>query len=74
VNRQFFLLWVSADGARRWSGPHEDIDTGRAGVPGDAQASVIVVPLQAMTPGEKREALPILERTDAENEEDEENE
>jgi hypothetical protein len=58
---QYLALWIAADDSQRWSGPHDTIAAAYAMVPSDAKASVITLPLPAMTPSEKREALPILQ-------------
>jgi hypothetical protein len=60
VNHRFFIVWATTEG-RDWSGPHDSIDDARASVPESAAASLILMPLPAMTHGEKLEALPILE-------------
>jgi hypothetical protein len=57
----FLALWVSGNGAQTWAGPFRTNTQAREAVPAHAQASLIVQPI-AMTPGERREALPILDQ------------
>jgi hypothetical protein len=61
MNHEFFVLWTGPGNEMCWDGPFDEIDHARAAMPDNATASVITVPLRAMTPAEKREAMPILE-------------
>lgn len=56
----FLILWVSRNGDRRWAGPFETITQCRAAVPDDNAGTLLVVPLTAMTPAERRDAIAIL--------------
>lgn len=58
---KFYILWKDPMGRRMWSGPHDDIDAAKRSVPDNAVAQMIVTPLAAMTPSEKRNALPIMD-------------
>jgi hypothetical protein len=59
MSHKFYMLWDGPDG-KGWSGPHSEIDDAKRAVPDSATASMLATPLIAMTPSEKREALPIL--------------
>lgn len=61
MNREFFALYLRADGMASWTGPWDTIDAAMAAVPDNASSVMLATPLRAMTPGEKREAMPILE-------------
>ena len=61
MNDKFFALYLRADGMASWTGPWPSIDDAQAAVPDNASSVMIATPLRAMTPGEKREAMPILE-------------
>lgn len=63
MSYKFYMLWKNFYGVANWSGPHTEISDAKASVPNDARASMIATPLAAMTPGEKRAALPILDGT-----------
>lgn len=59
---KLFALWTdNIFGSPFWEGPFDTVEQARAAVPANAAASVITSPIP-MTPAEKREALPILER------------
>ena len=64
MNRSFYVIWAhpDVDIGDGWDGPYENTDAAKASVPDGATASLLVVPLAALTPAEQREALPILER------------
>jgi hypothetical protein len=65
MRHSFFMVWDAPDG-KGWTGPHDDIAEAKRAVPESATASALLVPIAAMTPSEKRDALPILEgRSDA---------
>lgn len=59
--RHYYVIWTHPDGDG-WDGPFGEIDSAHSAVPDEATAHTILSPLAVMTPGEKREALPILER------------
>lgn len=63
ASSSFYALWVNRNGQRLWSGPfpyNTSASRSLEMVTDKSGGSVIAMPLPVMTPGEKREALPLL--------------